>query len=132
MPLNGNKLCKALFFRQSIGLGELFGGDYDILPFSEVPQGTAQILLAGTALVADGSIKEIDAQFHPPLDDIPGVFLIQRPAVLAVVWGAKPHAAHTDAGNSQAGISKFCIPHSAPSLLQAAVGRIVHWFAPLV
>lgn len=72
-----------------LGAGQKFGGYHHILPFSEVPQGAAQILFAGAALVAHGGIKEVDAPFQTPVDDFAGVFLIQRPAVLAVMGIAK-------------------------------------------
>ena len=72
-----------------LGAGQKFGGYHHILPFSEVPQGAAQILFAIAALVVHGGIKEADAQLQTPVDDFAGVFLIQRPAVLAVMGIAK-------------------------------------------
>ncbi len=52
---------------------------HNVFPPCIVPQRPSQILLAGAALVADGRIKKIDAQFQPPLYDFTGVLLVNGP-----------------------------------------------------
>ena len=81
-----------------IGPGKEFGGDHHLVPLGEVPQGPAQVLLTGAALVADGGVEEADAQFQPPPDDLPGMCLVDGPAVLTIGGVSKAHAPHTDAG----------------------------------
>ena len=86
------------FFR---GAGQEFGGYHHLVPAGKVSQGPAQILLAGAALVGDGGVEKVDSQFQAAADDLPGVFLVQGPAVLAVFGVAEPHASHADAGDVQ-------------------------------
>ena len=84
-----------------IGAGEKFGGHHHLVPLGKVPESPAQILLAGAALVADGGVEEVDPQLQAAPDDLPGVSLVKRPAVLAVGGVSKAHAAHADAGHIQ-------------------------------
>ena len=106
MLLAGNALFN-LFGRA----GQKFCSDHDVFPLCEILERTAQILLARAALVTDGRIKKIDAQFQPVPDDGAGMFLVQRPAVLAVLCIAEPHASHADAGNGEIGIAQFGVLH---------------------
>ena len=92
------------------------GGHHHVLPLRKVPQGPAQKLLAGAALIGYGRIKEVDARFQPPLDDLSGVLLVDGPAVLAASGVTKSHAAHADAGHVQVRISKLRILHSFASV----------------
>ena len=104
--LSGNT-CLDLF----VGAGEKLGGHHHLVPLGKVPQGPAQVLLAGAVLITDGSIEEVDAKFQPLLDDLPGVFLVNCPAVLAVGGVAKAHAPHADSGHSQIRIAQLCVFH---------------------
>ena len=94
-----------------LGAGQELGGHHHILPPGKVPDRPAHILLTGAALVGDGSVEEVDPQLQSPPDDLPGVFLVQRPAVLAVLCVAEAHAPHADAGNRQIRIAEFCVLH---------------------
>ena len=94
-----------------LGAGQKFGGYHHILPFSEVPQGAAQILFAGAALVAHGGIKEVDAQLQPFFDDCTGMRFIDRPAMLAVSRFSASHTTHTNTGYTQIGVPQFRILH---------------------
>ena len=110
VPLAGNTGGNFL-----LGAWQELGGNHHILPLREILKRPAQVLLAGAALVADGGVEEVDPQFQPPLDNFPGMFLIQRPAVLAVSRVAEAHASHADAGHRQVRISEFCVLHSNSS-----------------
>ncbi len=88
-----------------LGSGQELGGNHHILPFCKIPYRPAHILLAGSALIADGGVEEVDPQLQSAPNDLTGVGLIQRPAVLAVGCIAKAHATHADAGNRQVGVS---------------------------
>ena len=81
-----------------VGAGQELSGDHDLVPPGKIPQGTAQILLTGAALIADGGVKEVDAQLQPALHDFSGMLLINGPGMLAVVCIAKAHTPHTDPG----------------------------------
>ena len=81
-----------------IGPGKELGGHHDLIPPGEVPQGPAQVLLAGTALIADGGVEEVDVQLQPPPDDLSGMRLVDGPGMLPVVCIAKAHAPHADPG----------------------------------
>ena len=81
-----------------VGAGQELSGDHDLVPPGKIPQGTAQILLTGAALIADGGIKEVDTQLQPALHDFSGMLLINGPGMLAVVCIAKAHTPHTDPG----------------------------------
>ena len=48
---------------------ELGGHDY-VIAFGEVPQGPADELLAGPALVSDGRVEEVDPQVQSVFDDL--------------------------------------------------------------
>ena len=93
MLLPADALCN-LF----LGTGKKLGGDHHIIPLREIPEGSAQELFAGAALVGDGRIIEVHAQFEPALYDLPGMLLIQRPAVLSSSRISETHASHADTG----------------------------------
>ena len=80
-----------------LGAGQELGGDHYLVPFGKVPERPPQILLAGAALVGDGGIEKVDALFQPLPDDLPGMFFINGPAVLAIFCVSKAHASHADA-----------------------------------
>ena len=88
-----------------LGAGQELGGDHHLVPFGKVFERPAEVLLAGAALVGDGSVEKVDAQLQSPLDDGAGLFLVHRPAVLPVVGVAKSHAAHADAGDEKLRVS---------------------------
>ena len=94
--LSGNTCLDLL-----VGAGEKLGGHHHLIPPGKVPQGPAQVLLAGAALIADGGVEEVDAQLQTAPDDLPGVRLVNGPAVLAVGGVPKAHAPHADAGHLQ-------------------------------
>ena len=52
--------------------GEEFGGHGHVFPPGEVPEGPAQVLFAGAALVGDGGVEEVHAQLQRPLVHTPG------------------------------------------------------------
>ena len=81
------------------GTGQKLGSNDHVIPFREIPNGPAQILLAGAALVSNRRIKEVDPQFQPAADNLPGMLFVQSPAVLAVSGIAKSHASHAHAGH---------------------------------
>ena len=91
--------------------GQELGGHHHLVPLRKVPQGAAHVLLAGAGLVGDGGVVEVDAQFQPAPYDLAAVFLVQRPAVLALPCVAEAHAAHADAGYRQIGVAKLRIFH---------------------
>ena len=51
-----------------IGTGKKLGGHHHLVSLGKIPEGTTYILFAGTALVADGGVKEIDPKFQSSLD----------------------------------------------------------------
>ena len=81
-----------------IGPGKELGGHHDLIPPGKVPQRPAQVLLAGTALIADGGVEEVDPQLQPPPDDLSGMRLVDGLGMLPVVCIAKAHAPHADTG----------------------------------
>ena len=88
-----------------VGSGEEFGGHHHLLPPGKVPEGPAQVLFAGAALVTDGGVEEIDAALQALAEDGPAVRLIQGPGVLAVVGIAEAHAPHADARDPEVRVS---------------------------
>ena len=77
------------------------GGDNYIFALRKIPQGTADILLAGAALIGDGRIIEVDAFLQTALYDLPCMRFVDRPAVLASAGIAESHTAHADPGHGQ-------------------------------
>ena len=92
-----------------------FGGHHNAVPFREIFKRPAKILFAGAALVADGRIEKVHAKLQPPPDNLPGMLLVDGPAVLSVPRVAESHTSHTDAGHLQFGISKSGILHLCSS-----------------
>ena len=92
-----------------------FGGHHNAVPFREIFKRPAKILFAGAALVADGRIEKVHAKLQPPPDNLPGILLVDGPAVLSVPRVAESHTSHTDAGHLQFGISKSGILHFCSS-----------------
>ena len=82
-----------------LSAGKEFCGHYHVFALCKITESPAQILLAGSALVTDGSIKKIHPKFQTPADNLAGVLLVQSPAVLSVLGIAKSHTPHTDTGN---------------------------------
>ena len=72
--LPADALCDLL-----VGAGQKLRGHHHVVPFGKIADGAAHVLLACPALVADRCIEEIDAQFQPPPDDLPGVLLVNGP-----------------------------------------------------
>ena len=99
--------------------GQEFRRHHHFITAGKIPQGAAQILLAGAALVPHGSIKEIDAQLQPFSDDFPGMLFIHRPTVLPVSCVSESHAAHADAGYVQ--LLNFQVSYTSYSFLLFAV-----------
>ena len=79
--------------------GKKLRGHYHILPLGEVPEGPAQILLAGAVLIANGGVEKVHTQLQRPLDDPAGMLLVNGPGVLAIPGLAKAHTAQADARN---------------------------------
>ncbi len=91
--------------------GKELGGNDHIIPFCKIPQGSADILLTGAALIGDGRIIEIHAQLQPALYDLSGVLFVNGPAVLAPSGITESHAAHADPGYVQITVSKLFVVH---------------------
>ena len=77
------------------------GGHHHLIPLRIILQRASHILFACSALVSDCRIEEIDAEFQPMPDDLAGLFLIQRPGMLAICRISKSHTSHADAGHIQ-------------------------------
>ena len=95
--------------------GQKFSGNDYIFALCKVPERPAHILLTGTALISDGRIVEIDAEFQTAFDNVSGMFLIDSPPVLTSAGISKAHTAHADAGYVQIRISKFRVFHCVSS-----------------
>ncbi len=94
-----------------LGAGQELGRHHHLIPLGEIPKRTAHVLLAGAGLVGDGGVIEIDPQLQAPPDDLPRMFLVQRPGVLPLAGVAKAHAAHADSGDVQLAASKSRVFH---------------------
>ena len=81
-----------------LSAGQEFGGDHHLIPLCKVTDGTSQVLLAGTALVAHSRVKKVYSQLQSTLYDLSGLLLIKGPAVLAVIGISKAHTAHAEPG----------------------------------
>ena len=106
MPLSGNAR-----FQLRIGPGQEFRRNHNIITLRKVPNRSAEILFACSALVGDRRIKEVDAQLQPFFDDCTGMRFIDRPAMLAVSRFSASHTTHTNTGYTQIGVPQFRILH---------------------
>ena len=82
-----------------------------IVPPGHIPEGTAQILLTGAVLVTDGSIEEIYSLLQAVPDNLPGMLLVQSPAVLSPGGVTESHASHADARDFKISFAKCYVFH---------------------
>src|SRR5215208_8497551 len=68
-----------LAVRSFTHLAVQLGGDHDLVPIGEVPQGTAEDLLAPSDGVHIRRIEEIDPKLKRFLNDRPAVLLVKHP-----------------------------------------------------
>ncbi len=99
--------------------GELCS-DHIIVPFCKISECFAHILLAGSVLIDNSGIVEIDTYIKAMFDDLTGLRLVHRPTVLARGRVAEAHAAHADAGNGQIRLAEFRVLHR-PHLLKNCI-----------
>lgn len=76
-----------------------FGGDDDFVALGQFAQRAAEVLFAGTALVADGGVEEVHAQFQTARKDGMSVVVADGPRVHPALAVTETHAAEADAGN---------------------------------
>ena len=111
----------------SLRAGQELRGHHHLVAPGKRAQRAAQVLLAGAALVADGGVKEVDAQLQPAPDDLAGVLLIQRPAVLAVAARRQSPCSPCRCGRRSVPKGPIACTASLFPSRQRVVGRVVHW-----
>ena len=70
------------------------------------------------------ALDAFDAQLQAPPANLPGVFLVDGPGMLAVGGVSEPHAAHADPGYRQIGIAQCCVLHDRNLLWLSFAHRI--------
>ena len=89
-------------------------GDHDVLASdAQIAQGGADVLLARAEAVAVGGVDEVDAGVEGALDDGAGVVRADGPLVEIGAGLAEAHAAETELGDLDAGVSEGGVAHGA-------------------
>ena len=72
---------------------EYFRGKHDLVALGEVLDRAAQHLLGAALRIHVGRVEEVDPHLQRLADQRPPLFLIERPAAMALCWIAIGHAA---------------------------------------
>src|SRR5215216_1534763 len=87
------------------------GGDDDLVAICEVPQGTAEDLLAPSDGIHVRRIEEIDAKLKRLLDDRSAVLFVEHPLVDPTFRVPEPHAPKTDSRHFHPGAAQLRVLH---------------------
>jgi hypothetical protein len=100
-----------LAVRSFTHLAVQFGGDDDLVAIGELPQGTAEDLLALPNGINVCRVEEIDAKLECFLDDRSAVLLVEHPLVYPTFRVPEAHAAEADPRHVHPSAAQFRVLH---------------------